>query len=166
MNIQLAETDEQVLHCHFVMRHLRDVEASTFLERVRLQERAGYRLAFLSVNGAAVAVAGFRVGNNLAWGKHLYVDDLVTLPEARSSGRGASLIAWLSDFAKEKDASRCTWTLGLSERTPIASTSGRALMFQACTLRRSSNRRITAPCGRPPTAAADRPVRHTDTSKP
>ena len=46
-----------------------------------------------------VAVAGFRVGENLAWGRFLYVDDLVILPEHRSKGYGAKLLAWLKGKA-------------------------------------------------------------------
>ncbi len=102
MRIELAQTNEEIIECHAVMRHLRDVDASTFLERVRSQEKAGYRLAFLRLNGSPVAVAGFRVSENLAWGRHLYVDDLVTLAEARSRGHGAALLSWLDRLAKQE----------------------------------------------------------------
>jgi GNAT superfamily N-acetyltransferase len=58
---------------------------------------AGYRLlgAFSPDREPAVAVAGFRVGNNLAWGRHLYVDDLSTAPEARHRGHAGALLEWL-----------------------------------------------------------------------
>ena len=46
-----------------------------------------------------VAVAGFRVGENLAWGRFLYVDDLVTLSAHRSKGYGSKLLTWLKAFA-------------------------------------------------------------------
>jgi GNAT superfamily N-acetyltransferase len=49
-----------------------------------------------------VAVAGFRVGENLAWGRFLYVDDLVTLTTHRSKGVGASLLSWLRDVASNE----------------------------------------------------------------
>jgi len=45
-------------------------------------------------------VAGFRIARNLAWGRHLYVDDLSTLPEARGHGYGAALMEWLIDRAR------------------------------------------------------------------
>ena len=41
-----------------------------------------------------VAVAGFRVLHNLAWGDALYVDDLSTLAEARGRGHGRALLDW------------------------------------------------------------------------
>lgn len=85
-----------------VMRALRphlESEAD-FLDRVRAQEGAGYRLALLREGDAVRAVAGFRLSENLAWGRFLYVDDLVTAPEARSRGCGAALLTWLAERAR------------------------------------------------------------------
>ncbi len=105
MNVELTESDADVLACFPVMLHLRDLrDASSFLHRVRDQERSGYRLAALRDGGELLAVAGFRLGENLAWGKHLYIDDLVTLPDARSKGYGTALLAWLSEFAESQGA--------------------------------------------------------------
>ncbi len=105
MKVELAESDAGILACFPVMRHLRDLEdARSFLDRVRSQERSGYRLAALSDGGTPLAVAGFRLGENLAWGRHLYVDDLVALPEARSKGCGTALLTWLANFARSEDA--------------------------------------------------------------
>ena len=59
-------------------------------------------MAYVAVGGKPVAVAGFRVGENLAWGRHLYVDDLVTSAEHRSKGYGALLLGWLRGIAKER----------------------------------------------------------------
>jgi GNAT superfamily N-acetyltransferase len=105
VKIDLAESDADVLACLPVMRQLRDLpDALAFLRQVRSQQRSGYRLAALRDGGDPVAVAGFRLGENLAWGRHLYVDDLVTLPEARSRGYGAALLAWLADFGRSQGA--------------------------------------------------------------
>src|SRR3954453_10432714 len=62
------------------------------------QRAAGYRLAGSFEDGeeAAAAVAGFRVQENLAWGRHLYVDDLVTRADRRGRGHGAALMRWLA----------------------------------------------------------------------
>jgi GNAT superfamily N-acetyltransferase len=48
----------------------------------------------------AAAVAGFRIATNLAWGRHLYVDDLATLPESRGRGHAGALMRWLADEAR------------------------------------------------------------------
>jgi len=65
-----------------------------------LQRPEGYRLvASFDEEGRAVAAAGFRVGHNLAWGRFLYVDDLITLPEARGEGHATALLRWMLDEA-------------------------------------------------------------------
>lgn len=51
--------------------------------------------AFSPDHEPAVAVAGFRVGDNLAWGHYLYVDDLSTAPKARRQGLAGALLDWL-----------------------------------------------------------------------
>jgi GNAT superfamily N-acetyltransferase len=63
-----------------------------------VQRPQGYRLAgaFDAEEPAAAAVAGFRTGNNLAWGHFLYVDDLATRPEFRRRGLGTALLVWLA----------------------------------------------------------------------
>jgi len=103
MNIQFAESDAEIEACYPVMRELRPhVDPDDFLPRVRRQEEAGYRLAFLDDGKGVAAVAGCRIGENLAWGRFLYIDDLVTLPASRSRGHGARLLHWLRDFAERE----------------------------------------------------------------
>ena len=66
-----------------------------------VQRPEGYRLLGSFEEGAeeASAAAGFRVVEMLAWGRGLYVDDLVTLPEARGRGHADALFAWLDEEA-------------------------------------------------------------------
>src|SRR4051794_41521930 len=62
-------------------------------------ERAkGYRLvgSFEPGEDDAAAVAGFRLQQNLAWGRHLYVDDLATRADRRGRGHGGALMRWLA----------------------------------------------------------------------
>jgi GNAT superfamily N-acetyltransferase len=85
---------------HQAMRALRTTYDSEreFVEHVDSVLRpAGYRLlgAFSVDREPAGAVAGFRVGKNLAWGHYLYVDDLSTAPEARRQGLAGMLLEWL-----------------------------------------------------------------------
>ena len=101
MSIRLATTDAEILSCHPVMNHLRPrYSSSEFLSRVRQQQGEGYKLAMLAEEDLVVAVAGYRVGHNLAWGKYLYVDDLVTDASRRSEGHGERLMDWLVDTAR------------------------------------------------------------------
>lgn len=101
VEIRLAESDADVEAAFNVMRHLRKLsDAAELLEKVRRQQQDGYLLVVLGVDGEAVAAAGFRIGEKLAWGRHLYVDDLVTSPECRSKGYGGSLVRWLYEYAQ------------------------------------------------------------------
>jgi len=86
------------------MRELRPHvgEEADFVRRVdELLRPGGYRLvgAFDAGEERAAAVAGFRLGHNLPWGHHLYVDDLSTRPDARRRGHARSLLDWLIDEA-------------------------------------------------------------------
>ena len=103
MNIRIATTDAEIADCFPVMRELRPhIAENQFISRIRNQIKSGYRLAFVQVTGSVVAVAGFRVGENLAWGHFLYVDDLVTHPAHRSKGYGAKLLSWLKEYAAKE----------------------------------------------------------------
>ena len=90
------------------MRELRPhfADEESFVRRVDGVQRAeGYRLigAFEDGGEDAVAVAGFRIGHMLAWGRFLYVDDLSTLPAARRRGHGRALLEWLAEEARRLD---------------------------------------------------------------
>jgi len=87
------------------MRELRPhwADPQAFVRQVdELQRPEGYRLvgAFEDGREQAVAVAGFRVVNNLPWGRALYVDDLSTHPDARRRGHGAALVEWCEQEAR------------------------------------------------------------------
>ncbi|HDN27991.1 MAG TPA: GNAT family N-acetyltransferase [Thioploca sp.] len=101
MQIHLAKTDEEIERCFPVMVQLRPhVKPSNFLPTVKSQMQNGYRLAFVESEGKILSVAGFRVGCNLAWGKHLYVDDLISDEYHRSMGAGKKLFGWLIEYAQ------------------------------------------------------------------
>lgn len=103
MEIISAESDSQIAACYAVMQELRPhLEEASFVDKIRALGKSGYRLAYVAESGEVVAVAGFRVGESLAWGRYLYVDDLVTRASQRSRGHGAALLSWLSGYAAEQ----------------------------------------------------------------
>ncbi len=76
--------------------------ADDFVRRVDdVQRPAGYRLVAVFVDGReqAVAAAGFRVNDHLAWGQALYCDDLSTVPDHRGHGYAAALLDWMIEEA-------------------------------------------------------------------
>lgn len=104
--IQLAQTDTQIERCYPVMVQLRPhlTGSQEFLERVKRQmARDGFQLAYLEDNDQVKAVAGFRINEMLSRGRFLYLDDLVTDAQERSTGYGATLFSWLIDYAKSQN---------------------------------------------------------------
>jgi predicted GNAT superfamily acetyltransferase len=67
----------------------------------------GYRLVASFDDGErdAAAVAGFRIEEKLAWGRFVYVDDLVTAADRRGRGHADRLFEWLYEEAARE---RCT----------------------------------------------------------
>ena len=99
--VSLARNDQEVQSCFDVMAALRPhLKREEFVSRIRRQqEGSGYELAYLAA-GTVKAVAGFRISECLAWGKFLYVDDLVAGSSDRSQGYGGILFDWLVDYAR------------------------------------------------------------------
>jgi GNAT superfamily N-acetyltransferase len=100
--ISLAETPEDILRCYPVMAQLRPhLAESEFVERITRQQSQGYQLAFLQSGEEVPVVAGYRMLENLAWGRFCYVDDLVTAEGSRSTGMGQTMFTWLLEAARE-----------------------------------------------------------------
>ena len=107
---QVAElTDKQTELAFPAMKELRPhlADAAEFVRRVRRQRAEGYRLVgSFAEDGSVVAVAGFRCGHNLALGRHVYVDDVSTVPAARRQGHASALLRWLDDEARRLGCER------------------------------------------------------------
>ena len=102
-DIKEATTDADIRRVYPVMRELRPHIKSEdeFLERVRRQQKdSGWRLIYVEDAGAPVAAAGFRTSEWLAWGKALYVDDLICLESHRGKGFAEALMRWMEDVAR------------------------------------------------------------------
>ena len=85
------------------MRELRPHhdDEDAFVRRVdEVQRPQGYRLVGAFEGDRVVAVAGFRVLEDLSSGRVLYVDDLSTHPSARRRGHAARLLEWCAEEAR------------------------------------------------------------------
>jgi GNAT superfamily N-acetyltransferase len=99
--ISHAETDEQIQACFPPLQVLRPhLDEAAFLAAVKQQQLQGYRLLFLQAEGEVKSVAGYRMLHFLAWGKVLYIDDLVTLPGEKRKGYAGQVLDWLIDYAR------------------------------------------------------------------
>lgn len=100
--VKIAESDADLKRACRVLGELRTAfEEGRLFAQVKEQMEAGYRIACLEANGEVLCVAGFIVGTKLAWGRHIYVDDLVTVEGRRAEGAGAQMIAWLKQHARQ-----------------------------------------------------------------
>lgn len=99
-----VETDDAIAACYDVMAELRPhVTREKFVPLVRSLQADGFQLVCIRVDDRVVAVAGYRLSKNLFYGRHLYVDDLVTSDSERSKGYGKELLAWLRALAVAND---------------------------------------------------------------
>ena len=101
--IQRASSTEQIRSCYNVMRQLRPhlTDDQAFVEQVQRQLAEGYHLVYCQDGGEVRALVGFRFLEFLAWGRVLYIDDLITDAEARKNGHGGKLLKWVMEQAKE-----------------------------------------------------------------
>lgn len=111
-----ADTPEALRACYPVMKQLRPhlQSEAEFLERVARQVAEGYRLLAEWQDDRPVALAGYRLQENLVYGKFLYVDDLITTEAARGSQCGARLLDALSEVAAQSGCVRLTLDTGLA----------------------------------------------------
>lgn len=102
--------------CYALMKQLRPhlASADEFVARWTRQAADGYRLLALSEAGQVLALGGFRVQENLVYGRFLYVDDLVTDESRRGGGHGAALIERLKREAAELGCARFVLDTALS----------------------------------------------------
>ncbi len=72
------------------------------VSRIDAQRAGGYRVvgAFDEGEDDAAAVIGFKVSDNLVWGRHLYIEDVVTRAVGRGRGHAPALMEWVLDEAR------------------------------------------------------------------
>ncbi|MFD3164875.1 GNAT family N-acetyltransferase [Herpetosiphon sp. NSE202] len=101
MQIKQIENAAEITSTFAVMQQLRPalVEAE-YVARIQRMQQHGYRLAAVVVDGEVQALAGYRFMEMLYAGMLLYVDDLITSANQRSSGHGKALLDWLKAEAK------------------------------------------------------------------
>ncbi len=101
--VHQAKDDEQIRSCYKIMHQLRPHLTSehTFVSQVQRQIQEGYRLVYIEDGGQVKALAGFRFLEFLAWGKVLYIDDLVSDVASRKNGYGGKVLQWVISEARK-----------------------------------------------------------------
>lgn len=100
-----VQTEADLRACYPVMKELRPHLGSEeeFVARVTRQNEQGYRIVAAWEHGEVVALAGYRLQENLVYGKFLYVDDLIAGDKHRSQRWGAQLLTHLTGYAERTD---------------------------------------------------------------
>ena len=102
MEVHLVDSEMELTAVAEVLLQLRtQYTHNSLVEQIKKQQELGYQLAYVVSGGDILCVAGFVVGEKLAWGKHIYIDDLVTNENHRSSGVGTFLINWFKRYCLE-----------------------------------------------------------------
>jgi GNAT superfamily N-acetyltransferase len=97
LSVRSIESAADLKRIYPVFAELRThVDEASFVAQVQRQRsQCGYTLVAGEVAGRAVTGAGFRVVEHLAWGKALYLDDLVTATAEQGHGYGGALLDWV-----------------------------------------------------------------------
>ncbi|MDH6590378.1 ribosomal protein S18 acetylase RimI-like enzyme [Variovorax sp. TBS-050B] len=114
--VRHADTDEELRACWPVMRELRPhlESADDMIARMRRMQADGYRLLAVWHDGEAVALGGYRLQENLVYGRFLYLDDLVTRESARGRRWGERVIDETTRIARAAGCVRYVLDTGLS----------------------------------------------------
>lgn len=99
-NLLMAEEISKAFDAFLELRpSLKSLQS--FVNQVIEQQKEGYKLAAILENDEVVACMGFRIMNMLAWGKILYIDDLITKESFRGKGYGKTLLDYAAKVARD-----------------------------------------------------------------
>jgi GNAT superfamily N-acetyltransferase len=102
MEIKLAVSATDIEKCMEVLQVLRPhLDETTFVSMVTEMLDEGYKLAFIEEDNKAAAAIGYRHLQFLYNGKHIYIDDLVTLEAYRGKGYAGALLDYVEAEAKQ-----------------------------------------------------------------
>lgn len=100
--IREALDEADVRRCWPVFRELRlnIPTEGEYVDRWKRQESEGYRIVFAEQDGTVLAAGGFRLVHSMAWGRHIYLDDLGALAEHQGTGLGTAILRFVQDEAR------------------------------------------------------------------
>ena len=103
MNITIINDHSDIEKCFDAFLELRPhlKDKKSFTDQVLSQQKEGYEINGINEDDEIVACIGFRVMTTLAWGKILYIDDLITKAKCHGKGYGGALLTHAINHAKK-----------------------------------------------------------------
>lgn len=100
--IRIARDEHEVRRCWPAFQELRPHLQSEqeLVRRWRVQVQEGYQIAYVAEGDRVPAAAGYRLMSTMAWGRILYLDDLVAVAASHRTGLGTLLLEYLQDEAR------------------------------------------------------------------
>jgi len=116
LSLRHLESDQDYAASFAVMQALRPhlTDAQAYAAQARRQGQQSYRVLAAWQDGEVVGLAGYRLQENMIYGRFLYLDDLVTADHVRSQGVGAKLIEAVREQAREHGCAKFVLDTGLN----------------------------------------------------
>ena len=104
ISLRHIDNDQDCIACYAIMQALRPHldGQKAFVAQFRRQSQQGYRLLAAWLGQQVVALAGYRLQENMLYGRFVYIDDLVVAPGTRSQGLGQQMIEAVREEAKRQ----------------------------------------------------------------
>lgn len=104
---ELAPTEINTAFAAFHLVYPNIVDITQFQEIVQIQQAEGYRLLgiFEENKHNAVAVCGFRICTNFAFGRYLNIDDLIIRDDVDHKNYGRQLLKTIQEIAQDAHCS-------------------------------------------------------------
>ncbi|MBF9002940.1 GNAT family N-acetyltransferase [Vibrio nitrifigilis] len=102
MEVKSLERNAEYLSVLEVLLQLRSqYDVDSLSAQIEKQKLGGYQIVYVKDEHQVLAVAGYSLGEKLAWGKYIYIEDLVTNDRCRSDGVGKFLMEWFKAYASK-----------------------------------------------------------------
>lgn len=100
MKIELLINNNKIRQVATILHELRQhLDINTIIETIKTETKNGYVIAYVIDKEEILGVVGFRIQYKLAWGRHIYIDDLITKSTSRSLGTGKKLLDYVKEYA-------------------------------------------------------------------
>lgn len=116
MQIKQMLNQAELESCFEIFKDLRPhlKNNNEFIEMVLCQMNEGYLIMAGIIDNNVVGCIGYRIMHTLAWGKILYIDDLISSNKFRNNGCGKQLLGHAIQQAKKLNCNQVHLDTGYS----------------------------------------------------